>query len=306
MSTRETAIATPATDSPRAHRGTIFVEDGHVLLHTVAEAQQHILRIAAPRTAQRALPGSFVHLRCDSALPMRRPLSIMRASADEGFIEVLFKVVGAGTVALAQAKPGDTLNLLGPIGRGFSVNPARPRILAIGGGVGIPPMVFLAESLLADSRAAWKPLVLMGSEIPFPFRARPSRMLVPAAPAEAIACMPLLDEWGVPSRLASGSGFAGCFNGFVTELAAQWLAALSDAERAEVEIFACGPTPMLAATAALARRFSLPCQVSLEEFMACAVGGCAGCAVEVHTPSGRTMKRVCVDGPVFEAQSVFR
>jgi dihydroorotate dehydrogenase electron transfer subunit len=288
------------------HRGTIFVEDGRVLQHTAAEAQQHILRIAAPRTAQRALPGSFVHLRCDSALPMRRPLSIMRASADAGVIEVLFKVVGAGTAALAQAKPGDTLNLLGPIGRGFSVNPARPRILAMGGGVGIPPMVFLAESLLADSRAAWKPLVLMGSEIPFPFRARPSRVLVPAAPAEAIACMPLLDDWGVPSRLASGSGFAGCFNGFVTELAAQWLGALSDAERAEVEIFACGPTPMLAATAALARRYSLPCQVSLEEFMACAVGGCAGCAVEVHTPSGRAMKRVCVDGPVFEAQSVFR
>ena len=288
------------------HRGTIFVEDGRLLQHTAAEAQQHILRIAAPRTAQRAQPGSFVHLRCDSALPMRRPLSIMRASADAGVIEVLFKVVGAGTAALAQAKPGDTLNLLGPIGRGFSVNPARPRILAMGGGVGIPPMVFLAESLLADSRAAWKPLVLMGSEIPFPFRARPSRVLVPAAPAEAIACMPLLDDWGVPSRLASGSGFAGCFNGFVTELAAQWLGALSDAERAEVEIFACGPTPMLAATAALARRFSLPCQVSLEEFMACAVGGCAGCAVEVHTPSGRAMKRVCVDGPVFEAQSVFR
>jgi dihydroorotate dehydrogenase electron transfer subunit len=288
------------------HRGTIFVEDGRLLQHTAADAQQHILRIAAPRTAQRAQPGSFVHLRCGSALPMRRPLSIMRASADEGFIEVLFKVVGAGTAALAQAKPGDTLNLLGPIGRGFSVDPARPRILAIGGGVGIPPMVFLAESLLVDSRAAWKPLVLMGSEIPFPFRARPSRMLVPAAPAEAIACMPLLDEWGVPSRLASGSGFAGCFNGFVTELAAQWLGALSDAERAEVEIFACGPTPMLAASAELARRFSLPCQVSLEEFMACAVGGCAGCAVEVHTPSGRAMKRVCVDGPVFEAQSVFR
>jgi dihydroorotate dehydrogenase electron transfer subunit len=288
------------------HRGTIFVEDGRLLQHTAADAQQHILRIAAPRTAQRAQPGSFVHLRCDSALPMRRPLSIMRASADEGFIEVLFKVVGAGTAALAQAKPGDTLNLLGPIGRGFSVDPARPRILAIGGGVGIPPMVFLAESLLADARAAWKPLVLMGSEIPFPFRPRPSRILVPAAPAEAIACMPLLDEWGVPSRLASGSGFAGCFNGFVTELAAQWLGALSDAERAEVEIFACGPTPMLAASAGLARRFSLPCQVSLEEFMACAVGGCAGCAVEVHTPSGRAMKRVCVDGPVFEAQSVFR
>ena len=303
MSAAQAALTAAA---PRSHRGTIFVEDGRVLQHTAAEAQQHILRIAAPRTAQHAQPGSFVHLRCDSTLPMRRPLSIMRASAEAGWIDVLFKVIGAGTAALARKAPGDTLGLLGPIGKGFSVHPARPRILAIGGGVGIPPMVFLAESLLGDSRAAWKPLVLMGSEIPFPFRARPSRVLVPAAPAEAIACMPLLDEWGVPSRLASGSGFAGCFNGFVTELAAHWLAALSDAERAEVEIFACGPTPMLAATAALARRLSLPCQVSLEEFMACAVGGCAGCAVEVHTPSGPAMQRVCVDGPVFEAQSVFR
>ena len=299
------APATAAAAAPRSHRGTIFVEEGRVLQHTAAEAQQYILRIAAPRTAQHAQPGSFVHLRCEPRLPMRRPLSIMRASAEAGWIDVLFKVIGAGTAALARKAPGDTVSLLGPIGRGFTVHPTRPRILAIGGGVGIPPMVFLAESLTTDRRTDWKPLILMGSEIPFPFRARPSRILVPAAPAEAIACMPLLDEWGVPSRLASGSGFAGCFQGFVTELAAQWLAALSDAERAEVEIYACGPTPMLAATAALARRFSLPCQVSLEEFMACAVGGCAGCAVEVRTPSGRAMKRVCVDGPVFEAQSVF-
>jgi dihydroorotate dehydrogenase electron transfer subunit len=91
----------------------------------------------------------------------------------------------------------------------------------------------------------------------------------------------------------------------VTALAARILASLSAAERAEVEIYACGPTPMLAATAALAREHALPCQVSLEECMACAVGGCAGCAVEVRTPGGRAMKRVCVDGPVFEAQSVF-
>ena len=294
-----------AAAAARAHRGTIHVEDGVILQHTAAEARQYILRIAAPRTAQHATPGSFVHLRCETSLPMRRPLSIMRANPDAGWIEVLYKVVGAGTAALSERRPGETLNLLGPIGQGFTPHPARPRVLAIGGGVGIPPMVFLAERLLTDARAAWKPLVLMGSEIPFPFRARPSHMLVPAAPAEAIACMPMLDEWGVPSRLASGAGFAGCFNGYVTELAALWLAALADAERAEVEIFACGPTPMLAATAALARRFTLPCQVSLEEYMACAVGGCAGCAVEVHTVNGRAMKRVCVDGPVFEAQSVF-
>jgi len=91
----------------------------------------------------------------------------------------------------------------------------------------------------------------------------------------------------------------------VTELASQWLAGLGAAERAEVAVYACGPPPMLAAAARLARANSLPCQVALEEFMACAVGGCAGCAVEVRTSAGTSMKRVCVDGPVFEAETVF-
>ena len=103
-------------------------------------------------------------------------------------------------------------------------------------------------------------------------------MIVPGMPAGSIACMPLLEEWGVPSRLASGADLPGCFPGFVTELAEVWLASLTQAELGEVEIFACGPTPMLKASAALARRFGVPCQVSLEEFMACAVGGCAGCS----------------------------
>jgi dihydroorotate dehydrogenase electron transfer subunit len=145
----------------------------------------------------------------------------------------------------------------------------------------------------------------MGSEVPFPFRARPSAIILPGVPPGTLACMPLLEEWGVPSRLASGSDFPGCFPGFVTELADAWLGSLGPAELAEVEIFSCGPTPMLAASAALARRRGVPCQVSLEEFMACAVGGCAGCTVQVRTPEGPAMKRVCVDGPVFDAYSVF-
>jgi dihydroorotate dehydrogenase electron transfer subunit len=296
-------VIAPAT--PRAHRGTIEVEEGTVLQHTACEALQYVLRIEAPRTARRATPGSFVHLRCDPRLPMRRPLSIMRAAPEAGWIEVLYKITGPGTAALARQAQGTAISLLGPIGKGFKPQHERPRVLAIGGGVGIPPMVFLAESLLVDKRAHWKPLVLMGSEIPFPFRARPSQIMVPAAPSEAIACMPLLDGWGVPSRLASNAGYAGCYSGHVTELASRWLAALSPAELAEVGLYACGPTPMLAATAQLARRFDLPCQLSLEEYMACAVGGCAGCAVAVQTAQGPTMQRVCVDGPVFEARSVF-
>ena len=116
--------------------------------------------------------------------------------------------------------------------------------------------------------------------------------------------MPLLESWGTPARLTSLQGYEGCHNGYVTDLADRWLAQLGDDELAKVEIFACGPTPMLKAVAGLAARYDLPCQVSLEEFMACAVGGCAGCAVKINTPDGAAMKRVCVDGPVFDASIV--
>ncbi len=287
----------------RADRGTIFLESGRVLSHLAYDAEQFVLRIEAPKCAAHARPGSFAHLTCDPSIPMRRPLSIMRADAQAGWIEILYKVVGAGLHALAARKAGDTISVLGPIGKPFRPHPQRPRPLLIGGGVGIPPMVFLAETLKADAR--YRPLVLMGSEVPFPFRTRPSSILVGGIPEGSIACMPLLEEWRVPSRLASRSDFPGCFPGFVTELADHWLSGLDPAQRAEVEIFACGPTPMLKATAALARRHGVKAQVSLEEFMACAVGGCAGCTVEVKTPEGPAMKRVCVDGPVFDAESVF-
>lgn len=306
----------------KADRGSIFVEEGRVLGLVAHPGEQYVVRIAAPRCAARAEPGSFAHLSCDADIPMRRPLSIMRVDAQAGWIEVLFKIVGRGLAALAARQVGDTVSVLGPIGRGFVPHVDRPRTLLIGGGVGIPPMVFLAERLAAGWRmeadasaraevsphadaSPWKPLVLMGSEIPFPFRARPSTILVPGIPAGTIAAMPFLDDLGVPSRLASGADFPGCYPGYVTALADRWLASLAPAQLAEVEIFACGPTPMLAATAALAARYAVPCQVSLEEFMACAVGGCAGCAVRVETAEGPAMKRVCVDGPVFDAYAVF-
>ncbi len=284
------------------NRATIFLEDAFVLQHTAYDGNQYVLRVEAPKCAAHAQPGSFVHLTCDPAIPMRRPLSIMRTDAAAGWIEILYKVVGPGLHALAARKVGETISTLGPIGRPFTPNRERPRALLIGGGVGIPPMIFLADRL---RNTEWKPLVLMGSEIPFPFRTRPSRIVVAGIPDGTIACMPLLDEWGVASRLASGSDFPGCFDGFVTQLADRWLEALSPEALAEVEIFACGPTPMLEATAKLARRHAVPCQVSLEEFMACGVGGCAGCAVLVRTPDGPAMKRVCVDGPVFDAYTVF-
>jgi dihydroorotate dehydrogenase electron transfer subunit len=292
--------------SERTHRGTIFVEEAELLAQQEFPGRQFVIRLKAPQCAAAATPGSFAHLSCDALLPMRRPLSIMRADAKGGWIEILYKIVGPGLEALSKQPPGAVLSVLGPIGRGFSPSPRRPKALLLGGGVGIPPMVFLAESLRARNDARWQPLVLMGSEIPFPFRARPSTILVPGMPDGTIACMPLLEDWGVPSRLATLAGYAGCFDGFVTELAATWLSSLDPAVLREVEIFACGPTPMLQAASRVARRFGVPAQVSLEEFMACAVGGCAGCAVPVVQADGSlAMKRVCVDGPVFDANAVF-
>ncbi|MGE5625072.1 MAG: dihydroorotate dehydrogenase electron transfer subunit [Bacillota bacterium] len=287
------------------HRGSIFLEDAEILAHEHFAGEQHVLRLKAPRCAAKALPGSFVHLSCDAALPMRRPMSIMRVSAEDGWVECLYKVVGEGSRLLSQRHKGDVLSCLGPIGKPFVLHPDRPRPLLLGGGVGIPPMVFIADALRADTRAQWKPLVLMGSEVPFPFKTRPSTILVPGMPEGVIGCMPLMEDWGFPSRLASKQGYAGCFDGFITDLARAWLKTLDQNTLAEVEIFACGPTPMLKAAAALAQEFDIPSQVSLEEFMACAVGGCAGCAVEVRAPEGPAMKRVCVDGPVFNGAAVF-
>ena len=166
-------------------------------------------------------------------------------------------------------------------------------------------MIFLADALRHDARVKWNPLVLMGSEVPFPFKTRPSTILLSGVPDGVIGCVPLMEDWDIPSRLASQQGYPGCFDGFVTDLARHWLKSLDNKALAQLEIFACGPTPMLKAAAHLAQELNVPSQVSLEEFMACAVGGCAGCTVEVKTPNGPTMKRVCVDGPVFDGASVF-
>jgi dihydroorotate dehydrogenase electron transfer subunit len=164
-------------------------------------------------------------------------------------------------------------------------------------------MVYIADWLRQDSKD-WKPFAILGSEIPFPFDLQKSSLHIAGIADDISSTMPLLESWGVPTRLTSLQAYAGCHYGYVTDLADKWLATLSADELAKVEVFACGPTPMLQAVADLAARYELPCQVSLEEFMACAVGGCAGCAVRIATPDGDAMKRVCVDGPVFDATTV--
>ncbi|MCH7852997.1 MAG: dihydroorotate dehydrogenase electron transfer subunit [Proteobacteria bacterium] len=292
------------TASTRSLRGTLFVEDAEVNSIKSYPGKQYRLRLQSPKCAAHATAGSFVHLQCDASIPLRRPMSIMRADADAGWIEILFKVVGQGLKSLANKQPGDRMSSIGPIGHGFKTTPAHRRPLLIGGGVGIPPMIFLAETLNRD-RHNWQPLVIMGSEIPFPFECAQTAIACDWLPQGADATMPLLENWGIPVKLASLASLPGTYRGYVTDVAEKYLTSLTKDELAETEIFSCGPTPMLKAVASLANKFELPCQVSLEEYMACGVGGCAGCTVLVQTSEGSAMKRVCIDGPVFQATDVF-
>lgn len=279
---------------PRAHRGTIHSTAATVLRHTAYPGGQYILRLAAADCARAATAGTFVHLQCAPEIPLRRPLSILRANAAEGWIEVLYKVVGQGLLALTRAAPGSTIKLLGPIGRGFTPDPARPIALLIGGGVGIPPLMYLAETLAHAPDSHWQARAFFGSELPFPFEVN-----------EACGTLEQLTSWRIPSELASHAGVPGSRHGFVTELARRWISGQPAAHRQQMAIHACGPTPMLKATQQLADEFALPSQLCVEEFMACGVGGCAGCVIPVVIDGERQMKRVCVDGPVFAGAQVY-
>ena len=290
-----------STEVPsKAHRGTILVEDAKILSHEAFPGDQYVMRVHAPGCAAATHPGQFAHLSVDPQRPMRRPISIMRVSPEQGWVDFLYKAIGEGTALLAQRQVGESISLMGPIGVPFEIKEKRP--LLIGGGVGMPPMIAIAESLKGSDK---QPFAILGSEVPFPFNQVPSQIMLPGMPEGVIGAMPLLEDWGIASRLASLQGYPGCFEGYVTDLARHWLDALDEQARSEVGVYACGPHPMLEAVVKVAREYGLPVQVSLEEFMACAVGGCAGCVVEVTTEQGPAMKRVCVDGPVFDGYRVF-
>lgn len=283
----------------KAHRNSIAVIDCQILAHYQFEGEQYILTLDSEQIAKTTKPGQFVHLSVSDNLLMRRPISIMSVDIENGRFDLLYKVVGEGTRQLAQRKIGEVLSIIGAIGNGFELTDKKLPLL-IGGGVGMPPIIAMAQQMQYTKH---DPLVILGSEVPFPFTPELSKIGKPCP--QASHTMPLLEQWGIACRLASLQGYEGVFKGYVTELAKAYLDTLSVSEITQVEIYACGPHPMLAAVAQLAKEYQLPCQVSLEEYMACAVGGCAGCAVEVQTQSGTVMKRVCVDGPVFDAQTVF-
>ena len=284
----------------KTHRDTISVNDCQVLAHYQFEADQYIITLESKEIADSTRPGQFVHLSVSGMLAMRRPISVMSVDADNGTFDLLYKIVGEGTKQLADRKIGDVLSVIGPIGNGFELTDRKIPLL-IGGGVGMPPMIAIAQKI--KDNAYYNPYVILGSEVPFPFEA--SQSSLNGFNSSKFYTMPLLEEWRVPCGLASLQDYEGVYKGYVTDLAREYLDSLSSNDLKEVEIFTCGPNPMLEAVSKLSNDYNLPCQASLEEYMACAVGGCAGCVVEVKTENGPAMKRVCVDGPVFDAKTVF-
>jgi len=284
----------------KTHRDTISVNDCQVLAHYQFEAEQYIITLESKEIADSTRPGQFVHLSVSGMLAMRRPISVMSVDADNGTFDLLYKIVGEGTKQLADRKIGDVLSVIGPIGNGFELTDRKIPLL-IGGGVGMPPMIAIAQKI--KDNAYYNPYVILGSEVPFPFEA--SQSSLNGFNSSKFYTMPLLEEWRVPCGLASLQDYEGVYKGYVTDLAREYLDSLSSSDLKEVEVFTCGPNPMLEAVSKLANEYNLPCQASLEEYMACAVGGCAGCVVEVATENGPAMKRVCVDGPVFDAKTVF-
>lgn len=236
-----------------------------------------VLRFAAPTIAEQARPGQFVHLRAlwESDPLLRRPISILRVLRDDRArpveVEVLIDVVGRGTRLLSQLDSGDRVDVLGPLGQPFQVKPTTRRALLVGGGVGIVPLVALAEDLLPRSVEV---TLLCG------FRT--------AAKAYPPSLLPPEVEYVV----ATNDGSLG-HGGFVTDLIAGYR------DWAD-QVFACGPVPMLKAIAALRLPKSLPVQIAMEEHMGCAMGVCLGCVISTK----KGPQRVCRDGPVFDLREM--
>lgn len=287
---------------PDCQRASIHVVDARIIMQRNYEDGQYIIRLSAPECVRSVQPGQFVYLRCADDLLMRRPYSIMNVSKEEGWMDLYYVIKGAGSSLLASRRIGDVVNCMGPIGRGFKPSRRRCRPLILGGGAGMPPVLFLAHRLRADHDNC-RPLVLLGSERPFPFETCKAREIVTGMPPGSTLAM--LEDKGIPARLCSSRGYAGCYQGRVDALADAWLAGLDAEALKQVEMFACGPSAMLNAVAALAAKYGVPCQICVEEYMACGVGACAGCVVETVKDGKRIMRRACVDGPVFDAAEVY-
>ncbi len=232
----------------------------------------YLMSVKAPEIASLARPGQYVMVRCGEGydMPLRRPLGIHRLSKDG--ISLLYSVVGRGTAWLSQRKAGECVDLFGPLGNGFEVYAASRNLLLVAGGVGVAPLVALAEHAITTHRAV---------------------TLVIGEKNAARICPERLLPSGIKPVITTEDGSLGQ-KGMVTDILPQFISGAD-------QIFVCGPLPMYKAIAKMGKSLdNKPAQVLLETVMGCGVGACLSCSIE--TRQGR--KLVCKDGPVFEFNDI--
>lgn len=231
--------------------------------------------ILCPEVAELAVCGQFVHIRVEG-YTLRRPISICEVDKEKGTIRIVFEIRGSGTDKLSCLNVGDDVDMIAPIGNGFTVKETAEgkRVIVVGGGIGVPPM-------LETAKAHKKATALLG------FRDY-SRVI-------------LVDDFrknGIETIVCTDDGSVG-IKGTIAE------PLRNELSKGDVEaVFACGPKPMLAAIIDAAKEYGVFCEVSLEERMGCGVGACVGCVCKINRNGEEKLLRVCKDGPVFNAEEV--
>lgn len=254
-----------------------------VLSKEVLHHDMFKLTLRSSAVARRAKPGNFVHVRVgDGDYPLlRRAFSVHDAQKSRGQFEILFKVVGKGTEILSRRNPGDSLDVLGPVGNSFSLPQKTDEAMLVAGGMGIAPLWFLLAKLIKRFDK---------NKLIFFLGARTKRELVYAE---------RLKETGAGVIVATDDGSMGR-KGMVTDVFLKEIKT-KRCDHRKLAVYSCGPQLMLQRMAEIAERLDLFCQVSLETHMACGVGACWGCAAK---QKDGTYKRACVDGPVFDSREL--
>jgi len=239
--------------------------------------------LMCPTGFQSAKPGQFVMVRIGNGRTplLRRPFSllgVMREGERVAGIEILYKVVGKGTELLAHCRNGECLAVLGPLGSHFQIPESCRRLVLVAGGVGVPPIRFLATSLLEKEPKPDRCIVFVGGRS-----------------KDDLVCITEFDLPGFLLDISTDDGSVGN-QGLVTQSLKRTL------DNGPVDLIcACGPEGMLKAVSAIASERNIACQVSIEAMMACGMGACLGCAVQSADNKSRYL-HVCTDGPVFDAQ----
>jgi dihydroorotate dehydrogenase electron transfer subunit len=241
------------------------------------------LTLSSSQVCKKAEPGNFVHVKVnsDGSPLLRRPFSIHDVDRAKNSFEILLKVVGEGTAILSQKSPGQALDLLGPIGNSFSLPPRGREVILVAGGMGIAPLWFLFTRL-AGRLSPENITVFLG-----------------ARSKEELLYTDQLKATRAKLIVATDDGSAGR-RGLITEVFLKEMKKRGFDPK-KLAAYSCGPHKMLKRVSQIAKSLDLSCQISLETHMACGVGACWGCVVKENT---ETYKRVCVDGPVFDAREV--